>query len=340
MTSHGPAGSALPGRECPVPDGTAIPGSVSIGARRSAAPAAPASLAPRAPRPAPLPTDRSVRSLTTEEGPDGRLLRANGVELFCETFGAPTAPAVLLLTGTPAPAVVWPDAFCRRLAGRGFRAVRFDPRDTGLSTHVDFAVAPYTLDDLAADALGLLDALGVRTAHLVGLAPGSELAFRVALAAPARIASVVVLLSSPDGRSRGATDDGNYVRARLATSPLSAAELARVAMPVLVLHDDGDLGHQSAIASIPGARATRVLGMRHALDPTCAAPVVDAVTAFCHAARRPAPTPPTPPPAASPAHDAALRWAAAALAAALLVLWTCYRTTSAWGTATLARWRR
>jgi pimeloyl-ACP methyl ester carboxylesterase len=130
------------------------------------------------------------------------MLRANGVELFCETFGEPLDPAILLLMGNSAPGLLWPDAFCGRLAERGFHVIRFDQRDTGLSTYIDYDAAPYTLDDLVDDAVALLDVLDVRVAHVVGLSQGGVLAYRMALRAPARVESLTVMMSSPDLRPK------------------------------------------------------------------------------------------------------------------------------------------
>src|SRR5258708_13587686 len=111
--------------------------------------------------------------------------RANGTDIECEAFGDPKATPVLLVTGLGAQMISWDDAFCMQLAGRGFRVIRFDNRDSGLSTRMEAAGPPdiasalngdphpaYTLDDMAADAAGLLDALGIEAAHIVGASMG------------------------------------------------------------------------------------------------------------------------------------------------------------------------
>jgi pimeloyl-ACP methyl ester carboxylesterase len=128
----------------------------------------------------------------------GRILPVNGIEIYYEAFGWPSDPAVLLVMGNSAPGLVWPDAFCRQLADRGFCVVRFDQRDTGLSSFVEYDAKPYTLDDLAEDVIQLVDALNLPTAHIVGLSQGGVLAWRMALRAPARVRSVTAMMSSPD----------------------------------------------------------------------------------------------------------------------------------------------
>src|SRR4051794_24646656 len=104
------------------------------------------------------------------------------IRLCYETFGDEGDPACLLVMGLGFQMVAWPDEFCRQLAGRGLRVIRFDNRDAGRSTHIEGGHVPtrwelvkrkirnpaYTLDDMARDAVGLLDALGSERAHVVG----------------------------------------------------------------------------------------------------------------------------------------------------------------------------
>jgi pimeloyl-ACP methyl ester carboxylesterase len=126
------------------------------------------------------------------------LAPANGQTLAYDVFGQAGAPPVLLIMGNSAPGLVWPDRFCASLAGVGYRVIRFDQRDSGLSTYVDFERQPYTLADLADDAFGLLDALGIEAAHIVGLSQGGGVAYRMALRAPQRVLSLSVIMSSND----------------------------------------------------------------------------------------------------------------------------------------------
>lgn len=126
-------------------------------------------------------------------------VHVDGVTIAYGVRGDPTAPPVLLLMGNGCGSSLWTDSFCERLAQGGRRVIRFDYRDTGLSTHVeDFGRHPYSLDDLAQDALGLLDHLGVSRAHLVGLSMGGFLAQRLALFHPERVRSLTSMMSTSD----------------------------------------------------------------------------------------------------------------------------------------------
>src|SRR5882762_1421243 len=117
-------------------------------------------------------------------------VRANGIHLEYETFGDAAHPALLLIMGLGGQMILWPEDFCRRLAAAGYYVIRYDNRDVGLSSKIEHAgrprlvraairsllripvEAPYTLDDMAKDALGLLDALGVKAAHIAGVSMG------------------------------------------------------------------------------------------------------------------------------------------------------------------------
>ncbi|WP_162184918.1 alpha/beta fold hydrolase [Allokutzneria albata] len=122
----------------------------------------------------------------------------NGLTLWCEDFGDPTDPAVLLVMGHGGQGTAWPDSFCEALAAGGRRVVRFDNRDTGLSDSVDFAASPYTVGDLAADALAVLDALGIECAHVVGLSMGGMIGQEMAIEHPERVLSLTSWMSTPD----------------------------------------------------------------------------------------------------------------------------------------------
>ena len=139
-------------------------------------------------------------------------VKANGIEIEYETFGDPAAPALLLITGLGAQMISWDDTFCVQLAGRGFQVIRFDNRDSGLSTILDEAGYPdiagafsgnaqpaYQLDDLADDAAGLLDALGIGAAHIVGASMGGFIAQLVAINHPDRVLSLTSIMSGPSG---------------------------------------------------------------------------------------------------------------------------------------------
>lgn len=112
------------------------------------------------------------------------MVPANGVDLCVETFGEESDAPVLLIAGGASSMDFWDDEFCRRLAAGGRYVIRYDHRDTGRSTAFEAGRPPYSGADLALDALGLLDALGERQAHLVGLSMGGGLAQRIAVEHP------------------------------------------------------------------------------------------------------------------------------------------------------------
>lgn len=180
-------------------------------------------------------------------------IRANGINIEVQDTGpgadGQERPAVLLIMGLGMQLVAWPPELVQALVDAGFRVIRHDNRDVGLSQHLDALgkprllwqslkyklgltpQAPYSLSDMAADSLGVLDALGVSKAHVVGASMGGMIAQRMALAAPQRILSLTsvmsssgarglpnarpdvlrVLLSRPDGSSQQAVVD-HYVK--------------------------------------------------------------------------------------------------------------------------------
>jgi pimeloyl-ACP methyl ester carboxylesterase len=143
--------------------------------------------------------------------------QSNGIELCYETFGDPGDPPMLLIMGVGAQLVAWPDGFCALLAGHGFHVIRFDNRDVGLSTWLDelgdvdlsglsqgdFSTVRYQLSDLVADAAGLLAALGLPHAHLVGVSMGGGIAQQLAIDRPELVDSLASIMSSTSDRSVG-----------------------------------------------------------------------------------------------------------------------------------------
>jgi pimeloyl-ACP methyl ester carboxylesterase len=149
-------------------------------------------------------------------------VKANGIAVEVEDSGAASAqsgrPTVILIMGLGMQLIAWPEEFLRPLHEAGYRIIRFDNRDIGLSQHFDelgvpnlmwegvkhrlgLALrAPYTLHDMAADALGVMDVLGIEQAHIVGVSMGGMIAQRVALAAPKRVLSLASIMSSSGAR--------------------------------------------------------------------------------------------------------------------------------------------
>ena len=139
-------------------------------------------------------------------------LIANGIEIEYETMGHPSDQPLLLIMGLGAQLITWDDGFCRELADRGFYVIRFDNRDAGLSTKMEEAGpadvlgafqgnggAAYTLDDMADDAVGVLGALEIAAAHIVGASMGGFIAQLVAINHPGRVLSLTSIMSGPGG---------------------------------------------------------------------------------------------------------------------------------------------
>jgi pimeloyl-ACP methyl ester carboxylesterase len=138
----------------------------------------------------------------------------NGIEICYDTFGDPSAPPLLLVMGLGAQMIAWEEEFCAALAARDYWVVRYDNRDVGLSTRFDDAgvpdvmammpalmqgqaiQAPYTLRDMADDAAGLLDALGIESAHIVGVSMGGMIVQTMAIHHPQRVRTLTSIMST------------------------------------------------------------------------------------------------------------------------------------------------
>jgi pimeloyl-ACP methyl ester carboxylesterase len=130
-------------------------------------------------------------------GSGERIVRANGVDICVETFGDPADPPILLIMGGAASMDWWEDGFCERLIAGSRFVIRYDHRDTGRSVSYEPGAAPYSLRDLAEDAVGLLDAFGLESAHLVGFSIGGWIGQLVALDHPDRVASLTLISTTP-----------------------------------------------------------------------------------------------------------------------------------------------
>ncbi|WP_329518783.1 alpha/beta fold hydrolase [Spirillospora sp. NBC_01491] len=135
----------------------------------------------------------------------GHMVTVGDIELWTEEFGDPAHPPVLLVMGSMSQGVVWPDAFVGRLAAAGRRVIRYDHRDTGRSSAIDFAARPYTWADIKDDVLGVLDAYGIGAAHLVGHSAGGILSQWIAAEHPDRVLTLTTIGSSPLGGGEGRT---------------------------------------------------------------------------------------------------------------------------------------
>jgi pimeloyl-ACP methyl ester carboxylesterase len=125
------------------------------------------------------------------------MIEANGVELCTESFGDPADPPILLIMGIGASMLWWEEGFCRLLADGGRYVIRYDHRDTGRSVTYEPGRPEYSGADLVADGVGVLDAYGIRAAHLVGVSAGGAFAQLLALDFPDRVLSLVLISTSP-----------------------------------------------------------------------------------------------------------------------------------------------
>jgi pimeloyl-ACP methyl ester carboxylesterase len=126
-----------------------------------------------------------------------RIVQANGVDLCVETFGDPADPAILLVHGAGNCMLSWDEELCERLAGGPRFVIRYDIRDAGRSVTSEPGAPQYTLSDLVADAVGLLDTLGLASAHIVGMSLGAAIGQLLALDHPDRVASLTLAFSTP-----------------------------------------------------------------------------------------------------------------------------------------------
>ena len=137
-------------------------------------------------------------------------VEANGIQIEYETFGEPKLPPMLLIIGFAGQLIVWDDELCEQLAQRGYYVMRFDNRDVGLSSKLEVAGVPdigallrgetidipYTIEDMADDAVGLLDALGIEKAHICGMSMGGMIAQAVTINHPQRVLSFISIYST------------------------------------------------------------------------------------------------------------------------------------------------
>jgi pimeloyl-ACP methyl ester carboxylesterase len=146
-------------------------------------------------------------------------ISANGLSIEVDDQGLPGGPVVLLIMGLGMQLVAWPDELVQLLVTRGFRVIRFDNRDIGLSQHFDHLgvpnlawagmryalhlklTPPYALRDMAADAVGVLDALGIRSAHVCGASMGGMIAQHLAAEFPDRVRSATLVMTTTGARS-------------------------------------------------------------------------------------------------------------------------------------------
>ncbi len=256
--------------------------------------------------PPPVPT-YALPPLVAEVPRTGeRVARANGMDIAYEVFGRDEDPPMLLVMGLAGQMVAWDDELCARLAARGFRVIRFDNRDIGRSTWLRHEPVPnvlalvravrrgqpvrvpYGLGDMAGDALGLLDALGIPAAHLVGISMGGMIAQEMALRAPGRVLTLTCIMSHtaerdlphPHRRVMGAMllpaprDPTAYLRHsiqvwRILGGPVYAVDYARTRATSMAAYERGrnPAGSGRQLAAIIAA-PSRAQALRSLTVPT------------------------------------------------------------------------
>ncbi len=175
------------------------------------------------------------------------------IDIAYERFGDPTAPPLLLIMGLATQMIAWHDEFVAALVARGLHVIRFDNRDIGLSTHMvnapvpnfaavvagDLSTASYNLSDMAGDTVGLLDALGISSAHLVGASMGGFIAQTIAIEHPSRVRSLTSIMSSTGDRNVGQLAPEAY--ALFAAPPVKTREdaIARALAAVRLIGSPG-----------------------------------------------------------------------------------------------------
>jgi pimeloyl-ACP methyl ester carboxylesterase len=207
-------------------------------------------------------------------------VQSNGISIEVEDSGETDRPAVLLIMGLGMQLIAWPAAFVDGLRDAGYRVIRFDNRDVGLSqAFPELGVpnmmveslrhklglrvrAPYTLADMAADARGVLDALRVKAAHVVGVSMGGMIAQRLALAEPHRVASLTSVMSSSGARSL--PGPSRHVLRALFSRPRDASEDAIVDNTMQLLRAIGSPGYPMDEALV---RERVVAAVRRGFNP-------------------------------------------------------------------------
>lgn len=127
---------------------------------------------------------------------DTKFIYSKNIKIWTESFGKQTNPAVLLIIGAGAQSILWPDEFCEKLAKEGFFVIRYDHRDTGLSSLIDYQKNPYNIQDLADDAIAVLNTYAIQKAHIVGFSMGGEIAQFIGAYYPEKVHDIILMATS------------------------------------------------------------------------------------------------------------------------------------------------
>jgi pimeloyl-ACP methyl ester carboxylesterase len=234
-----------------------------------------------------------------------------GIDVACERFGDPGAPPVLLVMGLATQMLGWHEDFCSALVDRGMHVIRFDNRDVGLSTHFHDAPAPdvmaalagdtssasYTLSDMAADTVGLLDALELNSAHIVGASMGGMIAQTIAIEHPGRIRSLTSIMSTTGDPTVGQASQ-EAIGALLSPPASSRQEAIERAVAIFRVIgspgfelDEPDLRERAGLsydrADDPFGVARQILAILASGDRTAELRSVDVPTLVLHGAADP-----------------------------------------------------
>ena len=158
---------------------------------------------------------------------DEQIIQANGIDICTDSYGDRGDPAILLIMGAGASMIIWEENFCQRLADGGRFVIRFDNRDTGRTTCCPVGEPNYSMQDMADDAVAVLDHYGIDKAHIVGASMGGMITQLVGLNHPGRVLSLTPIMSSPDPGA--VTDAMEGKPTRYALSPPTDALLAAAA---------------------------------------------------------------------------------------------------------------
>jgi pimeloyl-ACP methyl ester carboxylesterase len=165
---------------------------------------------------------------------DSGVTRNGGVQIAYEDFGKPGGRPLLLISGLDSQMIGWADGFCEALVSAGFHVVRYDHRDSGLSTHFTGKKKAYQLTDMIDDLMAVIDARGWESANLVGLSMGGGLAQFAALLRPDRVRTVTAIRCWSSGHQLERSGEAGFA------AKLPAGGISRITQPVLVLNGDED----------------------------------------------------------------------------------------------------
>ncbi|WP_369010568.1 alpha/beta fold hydrolase [Rhizobium croatiense] len=158
-----------------------------------------------------------------------KMVELTGVKLQTQAFGDPAGAPILLIMGVMSSMLWWPERFCEELAARGRYVIRYDQRDTGLSTHYAPGEPGYSFDDLSEDAIAVLDGYGIEAAHLVGMSMGGFVAQEAALRHPRRVLTLTLISTSPIGIDGLPSSTGAYNEHSAAAEHIDWSDLEAIA---------------------------------------------------------------------------------------------------------------